>query len=325
MDVGWIVDTIAVPTPDATAVANQILCGRDGHLFLIGGHHHVQDYFTGVSSPTDQSVQAFFANAESRRLYCATRGLRHEAVVFPEKLYALGNLVDFPVRSLLKDVYLKSSRNSGLTDPIYPSALIGNSDGYARSDTHLSHDGSMEVLKALLLPGLGAHWPQFLKHIDDHTDLRQKFCGDLGRKVEPKVQERVTLYSPPLSYALEHNGVRGMNDGSMCIVNNDESATDQRLLIFGDSFFRMLLPQLSFFYRTVIFCRTRFFHYEMIDLLHPDVIYTGTAERYLSGCVQDEERPHFLLMPSLKGKVSRPTDGFPKALAALDLRLKGAV
>jgi hypothetical protein len=302
---------------DAVARVNQILRGREGHLFLAGGHHHVRDYFTGAKKPTDRSVEAFFANAEARRLFCAARGLEYEAVVFPEKLYALAELVDFPVISLLHEFYMSSSRNSGLTDPIYPKSVVGNSDSYAKTDTHLSHQGSMELLESILVPDFSDYWPGFLKHTDESLNFRQKFCGDLGRKFEPKIQERVTLYSAPSSYSVEHNGVSGMNDGLLCISVNEKSVTERRLLIFGDSFFRMLLPRLSYFYREIIFCRSRFFHYELIDLFGPDTVYTGTAERYLSGCVRDEERPHFLLIPLLKGKTSRPTPGFAQALSNL--------
>jgi len=306
---------LTTPDPIATPNTPDVLRGAEGHLFLSGGHHRVMEHFTGKITPDPRSIESFLDNAETRKLACARAGVPSEAVVFPEKLYALRRLVDFPVRSLLKDVYLSSPGNRGLAEPFYPAGPLAQSDSYALTDTHLSLTGAVTVLEALLKPRFDAEWPAFLSHLDDHTSPLERFIGDLGKKFDPPLRERAVRYIPPEAITFEHNGVRGMNEGVILISENLAAITQQKLLIFGDSYFRMLMPQLAYFYRTIIFCRTRFFHHEVVDSVAPDVIFTGMAERYLTNCTPDHLRSNLFTVPMLRGKVTRPTPGFPEIFA----------
>lgn len=289
-----------------------VLEGAEGHLFLVGGHHDVRDYFTGVRTPGAESVTAFGANAVARREYCARAGVRYAAIVFPEKLAALSALVDFPVRSLLRDVYGQGADPAAL--PLYPIAALAEPKCWKRTDTHLSHGGTLRVLELLLADAFPADWPGFRVHLRDHIRVHG-FSGDLGRKLTPPQREKAKSYVAPDTVSIESNGVKGANDGVMFIVRNPASVSERRLLIFGDSFFRMILPQLAYFFRDIVFCRSRFFHAELVDAVAPDTVFVGCAERYLADCVGDDERPHFLAIPLLKGKASSPTPGFAAAFA----------
>jgi hypothetical protein len=288
--------------------------GREEHLFLIGGHHSVKDYFTGVQEPAEASVAALFANSDARTGYCADNRIYFRSIVFPEKLVALSNLVEFPVRSLYRDVYVAQGGEHHRGLPLYPVEGLAKPKHWKRTDTHLSASGCNVVMEQLLADWLPDHWASFRLYNRDNFTI-DRFSGDLGRKFAPPIKEKVRSYTPHESLAVEGNGVRGSNDGTMFIAENPKSATDRTLLIFGDSFFRMMLAELSFFFRRIVFCRSRFFHYELVESVSPNAIFFGTAERYLTDCVDDRERPNFFLIPALKGKLTRPTPGFPQALA----------
>jgi hypothetical protein len=296
-----------------TIVPEDVHVGAEGHLFLYGGHHQVRDHFTGVLRPGRASVAAFFANAEKRTLFCERRGIGYRGIVFPEKLAALAALVELPVVPLYRDAYLPAAQRAAPL-PLYPLKALGDPRHFKKTDTHLSHSGEMLVLGELLADRFAEWWADFREHVRGRSPA-ERFLGDLGRKFDPPIKEKTRQYAPLEHLSVEHNGVRGMNDGTMVIVENRTAVTPRRLLIFGDSFFRAMLPKLAYFYQTVIFCRSRFFHYELVESVRPDDIFTGTAERYLSHCESDAERSHFLLVPMAKGKLARPTPGFPDAFA----------
>ncbi|WP_386260645.1 methyltransferase domain-containing protein [Sulfitobacter aestuariivivens] len=142
--------------------------------------------------------------------------------------------------------------------------------------------------------------------------MQEDFSGDLGRKFTPPVTEpRERLRGAVMRKRIGSNGMKGGNNGILILLESPDALTDKTLLIFGDSFFRQLLHHLCFFYRRVIFCRTRFFHYEMVDAFQPDHIFCGVAERYLSDVLPDDERPHFLAYPLVLGRAIEPDPLFP--------------
>lgn len=73
----------------------------------------------------------------------------------------------------------------------------------------------------------------------------------------------------------------------------------------------MLLPELSRDWRQIVFCRTQFFHAEMVAAVAPDDILTGLAERYFASTRPDAERPHFLAYPLMLGRAMAPDPDFP--------------
>ena len=288
--------------------------GGEGQLFLIGGHHDVRELFTGDRTPTMASISAFRENAAGRMVFCHRAGLRYASIVFPEKLAALRALVPFPVRSLVRDVYLPGSGADAHAWPLYPLDRLRKPRFWLRTDTHLSQAGALQVLESLLADSAGEAWTAFRQHVQEnlHTDT---FTGDLGRKLTPPAREKLKSYTSPETLQIESNGTNGANDGVMFIAVNEASTFNRRLLIFGDSFFRLILPELSYFFREIVLCRSRFFHYELVDAVQPDTVYFGCAERYLSDCVPDADRPHFFTIPFVKGKASRPTAGFAGAFS----------
>jgi hypothetical protein len=99
------------------------------------------------------------------------------------------------------------------------------------------------------------------------------------------------------------------------LTESPDSKTDKTLLIFGDSFFRVMLNQLAWGFRRVVFCRSAYFHSELVDAVKPDVIFGGAAERYLADVAPDDVRPHFLAYTLLAGRKMAPEPGFAELFA----------
>jgi hypothetical protein len=270
--------------------------------------------FTGIRSPSPASVETYYRNLRERQAWCRGRGIGFRATIFPEKLFALSKYVDLDVRSLFRDVYAVSPQNDASLPHLYIDRELAGCEGYFRTDTHLNLAGLRAALTAVLADDFGADAvATYQAYVDRNLQDAKSYIGDLGRKFEPPRDEVIQRLRPQERFTIQSNGVKAGNDGLMLIAENPESITERRLLIFGDSFFRQMLPHLAWFYRSIVFCRTRYFHYELVDAVKPDAIYTGMAERYLSQCSPDADRPHFLAYPAIKGKPLDPDPGFAES------------
>lgn len=291
-----------------------VLEGLDGYLFLSGGRHHTLSLFTGEKRISRASVAAFHANNAAREAYCSARGIAYSACIFPDKIPALRQML--PEAGQISSLYLREYADKAPSDTVgeacYPiSVLDGNTDHFTRTDTHYSIPGDIAVARYLL----ERDRPQTVSGLDQaiapFLTTRQEFSGDLGRKLSPQRTETTIALDvarlPPVEIA--GNGVETGNDGLLILHKAPGALTSETLLIFGDSFFRHLLPMLTLIFGKVVFCRTRFFHSEIVDAIAPDVIWTGQAERYLSRCAPDAERPHFLSYPLVRGKTLTPDPG----------------
>jgi hypothetical protein len=128
----------------------------------------------------------------------------------------------------------------------------------------------------------------------------QRWTGDLGNKFTPPLYQEGLLLDPNWP-TVELRSSGGFNDGMVDIILSPEGLHDRTLLLFGDSFFRMMLKHLSAVFTRVICLHTRFLHPEMITLIQPDLIFTGNAERFLSNVLPDEEAQAFALYPHRRG------------------------
>ena len=89
-----------------------------------------------------------------------------------------------------------------------------------------------------------------------------------------------------------------------------------RLAFFGDSFGRHICKFLQFWFREIVFVRSPWFHPEMTALFRPHHVVTQNVERYLAAVPSDDRRPHFLLLPHLKGEPYAPPVEFVRQMSA---------
>ncbi|MGL6211148.1 MAG: hypothetical protein ACRC14_15110, partial [Paracoccaceae bacterium] len=282
--------------------------GRDGYLFLTGGAHAVADYLSGRRQPTPASVAAFVANQQARVAFCKAHGLPFATWIFPEKLYCLRDLVPElgPLQSLYLTAYRPAMDDAAAADVLYPvAALDARPRCFLQTDTHYAPLGDAMVAGQVLdrlSPGAGLALRRAARAA---MTVKRKLTGDLGTKLTPPRREVINDLEPLRPHRTGSIGIVG-NLGAMFLVDSPESTTDQTLLIFGDSFFRVLLPLLAVHFRRIVFCRSPSFHAEMVDAVAPSAILCGMAERYLAECRPDADRPHFMAIGALRGKRAAP-------------------
>lgn len=309
--------------PDAAGMVHE---GRDGYLFLSGGEHSVFSYFTGKSAPQAGSPEVFWANLAGRAAWCASAGIVWRHVIFPEKCVILRDLLapGMDISSLFLRHYapLASDYASGGLPVLYPVAALTQEQGCcARTDTHYSARGNIRITSAIVQDLFPEAQAEFLSRGLALLQPREIDTGDLGRKLVPPRSEMADCLTKRIvPFKMGSNGISGGNDGIMVLIESRAAISDKTLLIFGDSFFRATLPMLAVFYRNIVFCRSRFFHSEIIRAIRPDHIFTGQAERYLTRIAADSDRPHFLSYPYIKGHRMTPDETFctlwPKLVAA---------
>jgi hypothetical protein len=295
---------------------------RDGYLFLAGGNHAVFSYFTGETSPHAGSAGVFWENIANRSAYCAAAGISWRHVVFPEKCVVLRDLLapEINISSLFLSHYAHLAPQ-GSAPVLYPlQALTQDAASCCRTDTHYSARGNILITSAILQDLFPEAQTEFLSRSRSLLKTREIDKGDLGRKLSPPRTEVVDSLSKHIvPFEIGSNGISG-SDGIMDLIASHSALSAKTLLIFGDSFFRALLPMLAVFYQRIVFCRSRFLHSEIIKAIQPDHIFTGQAERYLTLCTPDSQRPHFLSYPYTKSHTMTPDETFcklwPKLVAA---------
>ena len=127
------------------------------------------------------------------------------------------------------------------------------------------------------------------------------WSGDLGSKLDPPRKEARISFVPPHPIVRFTNQLITANDGICDIfINRSIIANSPRALVFGDSLARGLVPMMTRIFGMVLFCRSRYVHDEIVLGFKPQLVISQNAERYLSKVSLDDERPPFLLYPSLR-------------------------
>jgi hypothetical protein len=199
---------------------------------------------------------------------------------------------------------------------LYPIAGLRKAQGYHRTDTHLDVAGQVAVVEELLTPLLPeSDLAAYRRTVTERQSPPKPYVGDLGVKFDPPISELTPKLNPDKTYILSGNGMQGGNDGLMLIARNSTAPRNERVLLFADSYFRQLIVHLSLTFQDVVFCRTRFFHTEMLNAVRPSFVFCGLAERYLSRVTLDQERPHFLSYPYLLGRPTNPDTNFQELFA----------
>ncbi|PZW39434.1 hypothetical protein C8P66_12813 [Humitalea rosea] len=315
-------------------VENDVLFGLEGELYLAGGNHGVLRFATGETVIRPDSIANMRDNLEFRRDAAARMGFSFVHMIAPEKYRVVSE--QFPLRDTggLAQQYAEGGCE-GMIDPIAELRAETAGPTYYRTDTHWAPFGKIVASRLLAL----ASGRSAADVAEAEAAARaclipapEEFCGDLGRKLDPKQSEPTVTFRlahriQTFENGLPHDYVRPVNDGRMVLVESAAPLARGTLLIFGDSYLHQTLPVLSFFFRRVIFCRTRWFHEELVAMARPDVVVTQQAERYLSYVFPDVGAPPFLLMAQMLGRTPAPSQEEALALAnalsggrTLDLR-----
>ena len=215
-------------------------------------------------------------------------------------------------------------------DVLYPKDVlrsISAGRGYYFTDSHWSVPGKAAI--ALLIAERAALPDVVIRNglatltAAMNGPSTPRFSGDLGRKFTPNRCEAAVSFVLKYNVAIYENGLEHIggieyNEGRLTVSISDHStAADATLLIFGDSYLQQVAVYLGAFFKTVVFCRTRFIHEEMVAMIRPHIIVTENAERYLNSVESDTSAPAFLLMPYLMERKPIFEIGATRAIAAI--------
>ena len=293
-------DLIAERAPDCELLLGYIVRTPDDTLFLAGGGHEPFLYKTGLKAIEPSSYTHFDANLQARRAYSQAAGARYLHAVVPDK-------EGVPTSSLpatlglisLIDRYKDKTRQPFIDlRPDRPTP-----DYFKRVDTHWAVRGEIDAAEKIVRE-FGLPEPEIMAGI---AKLRAAISpetypakGDLGRALLPQMMEQQPRFNS--HWMTNFNSAdTGWNVGKTDIFLAPESP-DRRLLIFGDSCMHIAARMLTPFFRTILFCRSEFYHREMVDQMRPTHIMSEQVERFLRKIEPDETAPRFLLYPHMFGR-----------------------
>lgn len=290
-----------LPAYPSWRIEGEVLLTRCNVAFLIGGNHAVLKFATGELTPSAESLDSFRDNIAGRVALARNANCCYLHVIFPDKQSVLSD--DFPFTPLhrLGDAYMARLDLLLRHHVLWPAdqLKLETESPFFPLDTHMTDHGSLAVLR-MMLQAIGMEADSALERIGSRIVRLQRWKGDLGSKFDPPLSQEGLLLEPDWPQR-KFISPGGFNDGMVDIVLNPKALADKTVLLFGDSFFRMMLSHLSAVFSRVICLRTRFLHPEMVTLIQPDVIFTGNAERYLSNVSPDIEAQAFALYPYLRG------------------------
>lgn len=304
---------------ESYTIHNDVLLTDSGVAFLIGGNHSVLNYITEKTKPSSNSFNNFAKNISRRAHIAHLCKAKYLHVIFPDKQSILRS--EFPINNTIRlgDKYLQHMGVNPLINfVLYPSATLQRNhknEVYQKLDTHLTDHGSLLVLRDILQK-LDEPAGEALDELEKLITLKKKNNGDLGAKFTPNLfQESIHLKSNWNYQYFSSNG--SFNNGQIDIYLSPDAAISKKILIFGDSFYRLMLKQFSKIFKEVIFLRTPYLHNEMIELIIPDIILTGNSERYLAEVASDLDAPAFQLYAYTHNAVSKPSFIFINSFGAV--------
>ena len=281
-------------------VKSDVLFGKENYLFLFQGAQRQFDYLLGKERVTELSTLNFKSNIESRSKYCLNKNIDYLHIVFPSKPLVkkkyLPNTFLY-VESLYNKYYEEKISKQFLDFIYYPLEDLKNIEKkystFLKTDTHNTNKGH-KYLTYKILKKMGM---SIVKKSSNSYFKKEIFNGDLLLMLKEKydIQEDIYYYYPEQYKIIGNRHFLPGNSNEVQIIYNYSSYTNKRCLIFGDSFFKDLLPFLIPYFSNILYLKTSFFQRDIIELYSPNTIFTGNAERYLSNVSSDRESNNFLL------------------------------
>lgn len=259
-----------------------VLIGNDGWLYLYEGSHNQFSYLLKEKRPSQESIDNFSENIKARAEYCKKKGIDYLHVVFPSKPVVCKKYLPNEYKNIESLFLANYSRGNVL----YPEDALKEQDAFFKTDTHLNAKGSWLVLEKILCE-LGM----------EHENIKPNFVnfpklGDLTLMLSDNQREDSWALAgtnePTKVFKTNNCSALQSNTGRIYIYRNPQAQTRKRLLVFGDSFFTLMLDHLSVYFSDVIFVRTSSFNQNFVDLCCPDVVISGNAERYLAKVDKDK-------------------------------------
>lgn len=234
------------------------------------------------------SIDNFVLNIKRNTEICSQDGVPYKHIVFPAKPVIYRDefkKIGIDITPIFSDAHK-------LNNVIYP---ILEKEDYDYNDTHTNEIGTIKIIKKLskflklpLLPD------PILTDVVRQGDLDVK----LKKSIVKKTKRFLGFYKESLfkqeHYTTQHS-LEG-NTGHIDFLYNPYAIKNKRLLLFGDSFFRTKLKIYSSIFSEVIYLRSPYIIEEVYNILKPDFVLTGNAERYLTDVSFYKESPPWFLV-----------------------------
>jgi len=299
-------------------IENGVLIGRDGELYLAHGGHGVLDYASGRRQVAPGMFRIFEANILHRAEQARRLGAKYLHVIFPDKQSVVRQR--YPVSNPVCLGELYAARCPQAAPHILNlTGLIREMPerAYKITDTHLADTALIRSACRIAELLTGHDHTGTLLSLLGKRKVERRVAGDMGLRFTPPRESTETFLYPDWPIQIITNELASGNDGLIDICLSREAIYPSRVLWFGDSFGRGSIRFLSFFFREIMWMRTRFYHNEIANQFQPDFLITQNVERYLDVVEPDEAAPPFLLYPFLKGLHYAPPASFTAALAAV--------
>ena len=304
------------------SIKNDVLIAKDNWLFLFQGGQRQFDYLTGKYVATQKSILNFATNIHARISYCREKNITYSHVVFPSKPLVKKSYLDSNlqgIESLFERDYLEtlidvmgSTESNTVFYPLeYLRKIEENNSCFLKLDTHMTDYANVQIVNYLLKK------LDLESNIDTDKFSLENMSGDLANMINSPMQhkEKILTIDSKMVYSFDNRKYLPSNSNNIVITYSKNSITSQRLLIFGDSFFKSLLKFLTPFFRDIVYIRSAFMHHDIVELYNPDVIFTGNAERYMSKIEPDTIKENILLA-LYGGHDYRPSLSFKEAFKA---------
>jgi hypothetical protein len=300
------------------SVEQGVLFGGGGQLFLADGGHSILDIVTGRKRVADQSFANFEENLRSRQEKARAVNAQFLHVIFPDKQSVLKAEFPFPSPICLGEIYQERCS--------LPEAPVLNLAGllrrqpkppFQKTDTHMTDLGTATAAGEIAAMLTQQAQSSNLDRLLGSRVVSRVIAGDLGRRFDPVIESQEEFIVPGWPQLFFHNDLVSGNDGMVDIFIAPDAPYPGRVLWFGDSFGRGCVRILSFFFREIVFLRTRFMHEEMLQQMRPNFVVSQNVERYMSFVDSDDEALPFLMYPHLKQITYAPNKRFAEAFSAM--------
>ncbi|WP_459618485.1 alginate O-acetyltransferase AlgX-related protein [Bordetella sp. 2513F-2] len=261
----------------AISRVQQIIEGRDGWLFLANDSNSSVDQFLGRLLLDKEKLACwddYFATLSS-----LSSDIPYIFLLAPSKESVKPEFYPHQRGSMTIREQIFSLKSFGQIRSCFPLDALREDGAYYKTDTHWSDFGAyIAAQKCLKELGLG----EFSK-----VELcfeKVKATGDLGEKARPKRQSEMLALSKDLKEPVErvfYNFVS--NSGSLSVFENNNSSTDKKLVLFGDSF----SGNLNYIFGQIFRRMVRVYSpaspiLEIVEWERPDVVIVQTNERFLT-------------------------------------------
>lgn len=301
-------------------IENDVLVGLDGMLFLARGAHKVMDFVTGRTTIEPRTMNTIRTNLAVRRRVCERSGASFLHVIAPDKQSIVSELWPFGDRPFVRlGQTVSDSIGEDVCDILYPLEAMRSigAETVSRTDSHYTDFGAI-IVAAQIADRLTGQCPDTITDgLLANLTATRVVAGDLGSKLDPVETSCVQSFAGRWPGRVWTNNVKFGNTGIIDIILNKDAVYPKRLALMGDSFGRHVAKFLQFYFREIVFIRSRYFHQELLPLYRPHYVVTQQVERYAPDTASDNARAHFLLLPLLNGKAYEPPSGFVDVLQTL--------